>query len=576
MSITKRSVVMRRIIVTAPLLSLCFQWVALTATAEVLTNESILTMLRWKTNPQEIIALIQKNDARFDFSSDGLAKLASAGISPEVLDAMWKATLKKSPRSVAGDEEAATSAVQCPSKGKIEPHSQDRLDKATNVDTTGTDRLCHDLKNNLTCPFDDSLKSKAKCRADLDWKTGSIAPSCVEKSGRYCFALQNVNNILYTYSFTVNQIEPQGSDLDLLKAAIAKLTDVFGGGGTAKKDEKVPGGTKRSPLCDELQKAIEEVRAASEVLQDAIAQLDPGKDQSGKTISVPFATTKSKWVSVPGKFAAFERAITKLIARLKAAAGSNCDECDLSQAEALVLDVYVTARDHYVQLCARANSPSVAYYVADLENTSAYNVDVTEFYGGQQTSAVAKTFHLDACRKILTGSAGFLLTTIEARSYVSRTVPDTNDLTKTQNVLGVDNGGRVRPALVALLNYNLPGQPWRHVGFAISAGPVFDISNGKADTSRFGFFGGGSLHLWNRLFLTPGVHVGEFADFPQGFNLGQMIPDNTGTPNPVKRYTARFAIGITFKVSELGFESKEAGSEAAKQISTSQPKSGSQ
>ena len=221
-------------------------------------------------------------------------------------------------------------------------------------------------------------------------------------------------------------------------------------------------------------------------------------------------------------------------------------------------------------MASRANSQHIARYSTDLEGTNAYDVVIKEYSGGQQTTAEAKTFHLNACRKILVSSAGFLLTQLQARSYTSRTAPDDNDPTKTQNVLGVDGGGRPWTALMALLNYNLPWQPWRNVGFAISAGPVFDITGGKADTSRFGFFGGGSLHLWNRLFLTPGVHVGEFADFPQGFGKpGQLIPANTGTPTPVKRYTARFALGITFKVSELGFGSGGTTNKAA----SSQPKS---
>ncbi|HJZ69939.1 MAG TPA: hypothetical protein VKF81_17565, partial [Blastocatellia bacterium] len=296
------------------------------------------------------------------------------------------------------------------------------------------------------------------------------------------------------------------------------------------------------------------------------------KDASGKPKSVSLETTKSNWVPVPAKFNAFEQSIKDLHAQFKV----DCGDCPLAQAEALVLDIYLPAREHYLELKARADSQHVARYTTDLENINAYDVIVKEYLNGQQTTAEPKTFHLDACRRILVSSAGFLLTQLQARTYVSRTVPDPSDPTKTQNVLGVDGGGRMRPALTALLNYNLPWQPWRNAGLAISAGPVFDISNGKADTSRFGFFGGGSLHLWNRLFLTPGVHVGEFADFPQGFSKpGQVIPDKTGTPNPVKRYTARFAIGITFKVGELGFGSKESG-DTSKKTSSSQPKSGSQ
>jgi hypothetical protein len=78
-------------------------------------------------------------------------------------------------------------------------------------------------------------------------------------------------------------------------------------------------------------------------------------------------------------------------------------------------------------------------------------------------------------------------------------------------------------------------------------------SSGKADTSRFGFFGGPSLRVTPWIFLTPGVHLGEFAGFPQGFNRpGQVIPANTGTPIPTKRFTGKFAFSITFKIRDLG------------------------
>jgi hypothetical protein len=160
---------------------------------------------------------------------------------------------------------------------------------------------------------------------------------------------------------------------------------------------------------------------------------------------------------------------------------------------------------------------------------------------------------------------------LHARSYSSVTAPDPADPTKTNNVLSVDGGGGARPALAALLNYHIPSLSTRRVGLAVSAGPLFDIANGKADTSHFGFFGGPSLHLWNRLYLTPGIHFGEFADLPLGFSqAGQPIPTGMGTPAARKRYTAHFAFGITFKASELGIGS--VNSDSGKKTPATQPK----
>ena len=70
--------------------------------------------------------------------------------------------------------------------------------------------------------------------------------------------------------------------------------------------------------------------------------------------------------------------------------------------------------------------------------------------------------------------------------------------------------------------------------------------------SNVGFFGGVSAHLWKRFYVTPGIHVGEFADFPPGFTApNQPIPSGFGQLNPNKRWTARFAIGITYKALDF-------------------------
>jgi hypothetical protein len=586
-------VMARRVLVSILFLALVLPPMVLASSDEALTNENILALLRWKAKPQEVVAVIERNATRFDLSADSLSKLREAGVATEVLEAMWKATLKTSSGRARNTEpEARASSAVDPgpqdSKPKDtapapEPHTQARLDEAKNVVTNTVKPDLDPNRDNLkpppydeSCPLSDveSVTGNAKkslYKVDLDWKSGSISSSCVDHSGKYCFALYNANIILYTYSFTVNRIEPQGSDVDLLKDAISKIKTLFEGVAAQAKGLEVKGlDAKKCPL------KLEPIDAAAAALKDALAQLEPGKDANGKPTSVPLDTTLSKWQSVPGKFKAFEEAIQGLFTQidvLRSDDDKTACASQLAAAEAFVLDVLVPAREVFLRLASKVKSQHVVRYTAELDSTNAYDVVVKEFLGNQQTTAEAKAFHLNACRKILVSSAGFLLTQLQARSYLSRTVPNPSDATKTQNVLGVDGSGRPRPALVALLNYNLPWQPWRNVGFAISAGPVFDISNGKADTSRFGFFGGGSVHLWNRLFLTPGVHIGEFADFPQGFNKpGDVIPANTGTPNPVKRYTARFALGITFKVSELGFGGGSSTDSTTKKPSSSQPK----
>src|SRR5882724_2502127 len=427
------------------------------------------------------------------------------------------------------------------------PHTKERLAaaKAVIADPSGYPQIA---RVDETCP----LPGKKRYDVNLDWKSGSISPSSVSHPGDYCFALANANTIIYTYQFTLNVIAPSDNPFDLLKAAITAVSD-FGTG--AEKAKQASGASTCNINLDDVKKS-------AAALQDALNQLDPGKDSGGKATSVALDTTLLKWSGVPDKYKAFEGDIRGLIAALnkldsdgKDSSGTNCAavEPSLPYAEAAILEGYVAARERYVRLLSLVNSQHVVRYTAELDDINGYDVVVKEFKDAQQTTSDPKTFHLDPGRAVLSASAGFLLTELQARSYSSRTSPDpTAPTTKTQNVLAVDYGSGVRPALTALLNYNFPGLIlWRQCGLSISAGPVFDISNGKADTSRFGFFGGASLRLSKWVYLTPGVHVGEFADFPQGFTqAGQVIPPNTGTPTATKRYTARFAFAITFKVKD--------------------------
>lgn len=440
------------------------------------------------------------------------------------------------------------------------PHTKERLAaaKAVIADPSGYPVIAPVDEN---CP----LVGKKRYDVSLDWKTGSVSPSMVTHPGNYCFALENANTVIYSYQFKLNVITPTDNPFDLLKDAITAVSNFGTGADNAKK------AAGASPCSISL----DDVKKSAVSLQDALSQLDPGKDSNGKSTSVALDTTLAKWKGVPDKYKSFEKDIKNLIAALnkldadgKDSSGNNCAvvESALPYAEAAILEGYIPAREKYLRLLALVNSQHVARYTAELDDINGYDVVVKEFKDAQQTTADPKTFHLDPGRAVLSSSAGFLLTELQARSYSSRTAPDPADPTKTQSVLGVDYGSGVRPALTALLNYNFPFLlAQRQFGLAISAGPVFDISNGKADTSRFGFFGGASIRLSKWVYLTPGVHVGEFADFPQGFtHAGQLIPANTGTPTATKRYTARFAFAITFKIKDLGSTQKNPASQPKK------------
>src|SRR5271157_3302397 len=134
------------------------------------------------------------------------------------------------------------------------------------------------------------------------------------------------------------------------------------------------------------------------------------------------------------------------------------------------------------------------------------------------TTANGKTFTITPGSSILTLSAGLMATTLAARTYTSSAVPN-----QTSPVLTVGNTSRIRPAGVALFNYAIPHLDSYQGGLALSAGPVIAFGGGGANVSTLGFFAGISGHIWHRLYISPGFHFGQFADFPAGYAPGTPI-----------------------------------------------------
>ena len=181
----------------------------------------------------------------------------------------------------------------------------------------------------------------------------------------------------------------------------------------------------------------------------------------------------------------------------------------------------------------------------------------------QVTTASGKTFTISPSSSILTLSAGFMGTTLAARTYISTNVPG-----QTSPVLVVNNNSRIRPGAVALLNYAIPHADSPTVGLALSAGPVITFGGASANVSTLGFFTGVSAHLWHRLYITPGFHFGQFADFPAGFAPGTPVPTTIATPTAVNRWTGRFAFAITFQTPDF---SKLTGGSSTTTTTTQNP-----
>ena len=168
---------------------------------------------------------------------------------------------------------------------------------------------------------------------------------------------------------------------------------------------------------------------------------------------------------------------------------------------------------------------------------------------GTQTTASTLSVKFSPATDRLTLSAGVLFSEIQNRAYTSQAAPN-SARTGTQNELAVSGMSTFSPLALALLNYEIP--PIKKLSFgnddfglAVSTGPALRLGS-QSNTSSFGYFVGLGLHLYHRFYISPGVHIGQFADYPPGFSTpGQVIPSGLGTLMPVNRYTARFAFGIT-------------------------------
>ena len=150
-------------------------------------------------------------------------------------------------------------------------------------------------------------------------------------------------------------------------------------------------------------------------------------------------------------------------------------------------------------------------------------------------------------------SMGALFTWTPYRTYDHAKAPVPPGGSTTADVLSVSGDGTPKPLATGLVNVRIPvpGKVSNSLGLMFSSGPAFTLGSAPK-VSSFGWFAGVSVHLYGAVYLTPGVHIGEFADFPSGFYPYANIPANFGELTPVKRPTTHFAIGLTYRVKSFG------------------------
>jgi hypothetical protein len=362
----------------------------------------------------------------------------------------------------------------------------------------------------------------------IDWATKKVTsqPTEIHKGETIKVSVSEVNNILYDYTIDIQlQITSNSDDL-------AALMDVLS---TLKPPERKEKPNECQKKLDGAIGMLKEIQGEmKEPKNNLDAAAHPGK-------SIPLEDTLKGWKEAIVK--------TDELSTLQKAAEYLSTSCKSNpDAQAFLAGPY----QQFDNFRKKVEGPHIAEGVAQAStgDVASVKVTVTEKSSNVQLDSRTWVLHFSS---MLNLSGGVLFSTLYDVSYVRRKVPvtDGSGATTIQEQLGVEGGSRPVPMLLGLLNYRIPYLDSDKWGLDISSGPAIRLG-GQSDTTSFGYFVGLSFNLWHRLYITPGVHVGQYADFPAGFAPDTPIPADFGELVPVKRWTARFAIGITYKTLDLG------------------------
>jgi hypothetical protein len=361
----------------------------------------------------------------------------------------------------------------------------------------------------------------------IDWATKKVTsqPTEIHKGETIKVSVSEVNNILYDYTIDIQlQITSNSDDL----AALLKLLpDIAKGVKAPLRAEGCPGNLAQAKV------QLEKINAA---MNNPDNNLNPEVQTDKKPISLQ--ATERGWTAIEAERDKLQKSVDYLSTSCK----SDKDAQD-----------FLSGPYHqFDNFRKRVEGPHIAQGVAQASTGDVASVKVTVTEKWRNVSVDSQTWVLHFS-SVLNLSGGVLFSTLPDVSYIRRKIPTTDQsgAATTTEVLGVEGGSRPVPMLLGLLNYRIPYLDSDKWGLDFSSGPAIRLG-GQSNTNSFGYFVGLSFNLWHRLYITPGVHVGQYADFPAGFAPGTPIPTDFGELVPVKRWTARFAIGITYKTLDLG------------------------
>lgn len=374
-------------------------------------------------------------------------------------------------------------------------------------------------------------KNQPASPCPIDWSTKSAScPGQITNSATQQFKVGDVNDIAIDFQTGATpQYVLSAKGTPASQVAPTDFLSLFLGQqstanqGTAKAAARVGAPAPVCPYTDEISADLAAVRSSQPKLV-----IEPVKSGRAATLTDSIEDGQNTISNNPG------------LQRLYAAySNASCADALLAYKEDPILlwIARLVSGDHSITFNENLNP-----------NTN-YQFELVELWDGQKIPGAVMSWRCGET-DIFSLSVGPMVTTLPYRTYSSQTVPVSPGSTTTQNILAVNQSTNVLGA--ALLNYHLPQIP--HIpdwtGLTTSIGPVYAFGNSPS-VSKLGLFVGLSVHLYRSFFITPGFHIGQFADYPDGFTKGSVIPSGFGTLNPIARNTVRFAVGLTFKTNTL-------------------------
>ncbi len=372
------------------------------------------------------------------------------------------------------------------------------------------------------------LAPQASAQYGVNWPKQPDTPMATGvQPGQQALRVSGVNDFLYTYQFNVveiptpfSPIPPAGETVSCTKPGV-------------KPEEPLP----------EVRQLMDDYNGAFAAYQ----KLFPATVSPAKSLQ----DTQNDWKNNVSKF--YDKINDDIIAAKAAIAvmPSDPDDPDKPKPKKDCQRAVDSYSKKYNVLQASDikifQGPHTAEVTFVAKSCKTEIITISEKYNGIPTGQ-SVVVRLDADCDQVTASGGIVLTEIQNRTYTSVPLPN-----QTGQFLAVGGTGKFRPVFGALTNFNFPFEPLGpkvsaalgDMRLGLSIGPV--IQNTTSNVSAFGWFFGGTISFLHRLYVSPGVHVGEFADFPLGFTPNQQIPPNFGTLTPVKRWTSRFGIALTIK-----------------------------